>query len=200
MNRRLRFSAAEAEIGAALGQRDAADHDAVGRVDHDAVEFGIAHAPAAPQIAVDVAAHAVGRAGAGVDEHALVGNRVAAGRDVIGEDLAVRHAAGFHDIEDFFVRRKAQPVGPEHAFGDDGRLSGRAVDPVDIHVDLGLGLVALVIAEQAEDRIGEPDRAVGFDDHVVRRVQPLAVEGIDQHGDRAVIFGACRRGGRRARR
>ena len=70
---------AEAEIGAALGQRDTADHHAVGRVDHDAVEFGIAHAPAAPQIAVDIAAHAVGRAGAGVDEDALVGNRVAAG-------------------------------------------------------------------------------------------------------------------------
>ena len=74
------LQAAEAEVGAALGQRDAADHDAVGREDHDAVEFGIAHAPAAPQIAVDVAAHAVRRAGAGVDEHALVGNLVAAGR------------------------------------------------------------------------------------------------------------------------
>src|SRR4051794_41175599 len=62
------FHAAEAEVGAALGQRDPADHHAVGRIDHDAVELGIAHAPAAPQIAVDVAAHAVGRAGAGVDE------------------------------------------------------------------------------------------------------------------------------------
>ena len=69
-------------------------------------------------------------------------------------------------------------------------FAGRAVDPVDIGVDLGLGLVALVIAEQAEDRIGEPDRAVGFHHDVVRRVQPLAVEGIHQHRDRAVIFGA----------
>src|SRR5271154_3609662 len=53
------LQAAEAEIGAALGQCDAAYQLAVGRVDHDAVEFGIAHAPAAPQIAVDVASHAV---------------------------------------------------------------------------------------------------------------------------------------------
>src|SRR5256885_16378899 len=62
------------------------------------------------------------------------------------------------------IRRKGEPVGPENAFGDDGGLAGRAVDPVDVHVDLGLGLVALVIAEQAEDGIGEPDRAVGFHD------------------------------------
>ena len=55
-------------------------------------------------------------------------------------------------------------------------FAGRAVDPVDVHVDLGLGLVALVIAEQAERRIGEPDRAVRFHDDVVRRVEPLAVE------------------------
>ena len=115
---------------------------------------------------------------------------VAAGGDVVGEDLAVRHAAGFDDVEDLFVRREAQPVRPEHAFGDDAGLAGRAVDPVDVHVDLGLGLVAFVIAEQAEDRIGEPDRAVGFHHDVVRRVQPLAVEGVHQHRDRAVIFGA----------
>src|SRR6185295_1001042 len=38
------LQAAEAEVGAALGQGDAADHDAVGGEYHDAVEFGIAHA------------------------------------------------------------------------------------------------------------------------------------------------------------
>src|SRR5580692_9863144 len=68
------LQAAEADIGAALGQSDAADRLAIRRKDHDAVEFGIAHAPTAPQIAVDVAAHAVWRAGTGVDQHALVGD------------------------------------------------------------------------------------------------------------------------------
>ena len=36
--------------------------------------------------------------------------------------------------------------------------------------------MALVVAEDAERRIGEPDRAVGLDDDVVRRVEPLALE------------------------
>src|SRR3984893_6711147 len=66
---------AEAEIGAALGQRDEADGFA-GRVENlHPVQLRAAHAPAAPQIAVDVAAQAVGRAvrlggedGAGVGE------------------------------------------------------------------------------------------------------------------------------------
>src|ERR1700723_606633 len=62
----IALQAAEADIGAAFGQRDTADRFAVGREDHDAVEFGIAHAPAAPEITIDVATHAVGRAGAGV--------------------------------------------------------------------------------------------------------------------------------------
>src|SRR4029453_17653937 len=57
-------------------------------------------------------------------------------------------------------------------------------------VGRGLGLLALLIAEQAEYRIGEPDRAVGLHNDVVRRVQPLAVEGVHQHRDRSVIFGA----------
>src|SRR5262245_65617094 len=51
---------AEAEIGAALGQRDEAD-GFTGRVENlHSVQLRAAHAPAAPQIAVDVAAQAVG--------------------------------------------------------------------------------------------------------------------------------------------
>src|SRR6478752_3706766 len=66
------LEAAEADIGGALRQRDAADRLAVRVEHHDAVEFGRAHAPAAPQVAVDVAAHAIRcAAGAGIDKHAL---------------------------------------------------------------------------------------------------------------------------------
>ena len=54
---------AKAQIGAALGQSDAADHLAVGGENRDAVEF--ARAPAAPQITVDIAAEAVRGALAG---------------------------------------------------------------------------------------------------------------------------------------
>src|SRR5207249_9108421 len=63
---------AEAEVGAALGQVDAGDQLAVGIEDVDAVQPLLPHAPAAPEVAVDVAAEAVGRALTGVDELALV--------------------------------------------------------------------------------------------------------------------------------
>src|SRR5215213_5416579 len=52
-------TAAEAHVGAALRQLDAADEAPFAVVDHDAVELVGAHAPAAPQIAVDVDAEAV---------------------------------------------------------------------------------------------------------------------------------------------
>jgi len=38
--------------------------------------------------------------------------------------------------------------------------------------------------------IGEPDRVVGLDGHVVRRIEALALEAVHQHGDRPVVFGA----------
>jgi hypothetical protein len=52
-------AAAEADVGGALGQRYEADRLAGGIEHLDAVERG-AHAPAAPQIAVDVDPKAVG--------------------------------------------------------------------------------------------------------------------------------------------
>src|SRR5258706_15224754 len=48
--------AAETQIGAAFGQIDAADQLAVRIEDLNTVQFLAAHAPAAPEIAVDVAA------------------------------------------------------------------------------------------------------------------------------------------------
>src|SRR5262249_62031736 len=54
--------AAEAEVGAAFGQRDEGDRLAGGIENLDPVLLGVAHAPAAPEIAVDIAAEAVGRA------------------------------------------------------------------------------------------------------------------------------------------
>jgi len=86
-------------------------------------------------------------------------------------------------------RRKAKPVRSQHAFGDDTGFAGSAVDPVDVGVDLGFRDIAFVIAKQAEHRIGEPDRAVGFHDDVIRRIQLLAVKGVHQHRNRTVIFG-----------
>src|SRR5260370_13250256 len=54
---------------------------------------------------------------------------------------------------------------------------------------LGVGFDALIIAADAVDRIGEPDRTIGGDERVVRRVQLLAIVLVGDDGDRAVEFG-----------
>src|SRR5262245_21553663 len=98
MNRRLSLSPTKRTIaGGACRQCDAADGLAIGREYQDAVEFGRPHAPAAPQVAVDVTAHAVRRTWASVDMHALVGELASAVAHVIGQDLAVWHAAALDD-------------------------------------------------------------------------------------------------------
>src|SRR5258706_14668962 len=66
--------AAEADVGAALRQVDAADQLRLAVEDVDAVERVRAHAPAHPEVAVDVGAKAVGRpAGPGLQEDASLG-------------------------------------------------------------------------------------------------------------------------------
>src|SRR5436309_13399465 len=64
--------AAEADVGAALGQHDAADHRTVRIVDRDPV-LGLAAAPRAPDIAVDIDAQPVAAARLGAAELAPVG-------------------------------------------------------------------------------------------------------------------------------
>src|SRR5207244_12203760 len=64
-------ASAKAQIGAAFGQRDAADQLAVRGENGDAVE--LARAPAAPQIARDVAAEAVRGAFADIAKDPAVG-------------------------------------------------------------------------------------------------------------------------------
>src|SRR5580692_3210384 len=82
------LGAAEADIGADLGQTDAQDRLALRREHHDAVELLGPGAPAAPQIAGGVAAKAVGRATARVHEHPAVGELAAVVDHVIDLDQA----------------------------------------------------------------------------------------------------------------
>src|SRR6185312_7097226 len=183
------LDAAETQIGAALRQRNMADRLALRREHAHAVELG-GHAPAAPQIAVDIAAETVRRAArAGVDDDAAVGDLVAVADHVIGED-APRLAARLDDVEDRLVRRESEAVRRIDAVGGDRHRTGLAVDAVDVHRQFRLGHIAFVIAEDAELRIGEPDRTVRLDHDVVRRIQALALEAVADDGDRAVIFGA----------
>src|SRR5262249_35934660 len=158
---------ARADVGGAVGQRDAADWLAVGREYRDAVEFSRPHSPAAPQVAVDVTTHAVGRTRAGVDVHAFVGELAPAVDHIVGQDLAVGHAAALDEVEDFLVGREGEPLGPEHAFRENGSLQRVWLQPVDVGLDLRLRLIALVVTEDAERGIGEPDRAIRLHHHVV---------------------------------
>src|SRR5499427_8377292 len=103
---------AEADVGAAFRQIDVTDRLAGGIEYPHAVEFGRAHAPAAPQVAVDIDPEAVGRAArAGVDQHLAVADLGAVGRHVVGQDGAMRLGARGHDIELLLVGREREPVG-----------------------------------------------------------------------------------------
>ena len=180
---------AEADIGRPLGQRNEADRLAFRIEDPDPVLLVVAHPPAAPKIAVDVAAEAVRcPARLGGDEGAAVGELGAVVDHVVSADYA-RHHAGLDDVELGLVGRKGEPVRAVDVASDDGHPAS-FVEAVDVGRQLGGRDVTLVVAENAERRIGKPDRVVGLHHHVVRRVERLAVELVDQHGDGAVVFGA----------
>ena len=74
------------------------------------------------------------------------------------------------------------------AFGHNAQRP-RWVAAIDVGRQLGLRLAAFVEAEDAEGRIGEPDRAVGLADEVVGRVELLALECLRNGGDDAVALG-----------
>src|SRR3977135_1021756 len=91
------LDAAEAHVGATLGQCDEADRLAARIENLDAVLLRVAHAPGAPQIAVDIAAEAIGRAARlGGDEGATVGELVVV--DVVDADHP-RSQPRFDDVE-----------------------------------------------------------------------------------------------------
>ena len=98
--------------------------------------------------------------------------------------------SGVDDIEPLLIRRQRNAVGLHEVIDDHLDLAGFRIHPVDIVLFLfGIGLDALVIAADAVDGIGEPDRAIGSDNRVVRRVQLLAIVLVGDDSDRAVEFG-----------
>src|SRR5262249_34541992 len=122
--------------------------------------------------------------------------RQLAGREVYIEAADMRGVvrtvgeAGIADIELLLVGREAKPVGLHEVVDDDLDLAGLRIDPVDVLLLLlGRGLDALIKAADAVGRISEPDRTVGGDDRVVRRVQLLAIELVGDDRDRAVELG-----------
>ena len=123
-------AAAETQIGAALGQHDAADHFAVGRKHDDAI-FCLAAGPSAPQIAVHVDPDAVGAARLGGAELASVGGRSAVFDDVVDLHRALPGARRVDDVEQLLVGREGQPVGPLHVADRNRHLSRGRVEPID---------------------------------------------------------------------
>ena len=143
--------AAEAEVGAALRQPDAADQLALRREHDHAVEL-LAHAPSAPEIAVDVSSEAIGGAVAAVVENPVVGEFGPAIHDVVDADQAVRRRARFNDVELGFVRRKAEPVGALYITGDCGRQLGAGIDAVDVAGQFRLRHGLVGIGAETRDR------------------------------------------------
>src|SRR5262245_30055404 len=90
------LAAAETDVGAALRQGDEGYRLAGGVEDLDAVLLGVAHAPAAPEIAVDVTAKTVRRAaGLGSDE----GAGIVEPGPVIGHVVRAHHAWGHPGLD-----------------------------------------------------------------------------------------------------
>src|SRR6188472_2117455 len=119
---------AEAHVGATLGQCDEADRLTARIENLDAVLLCVAHAPAAPKIAVDIAAETVRHtARLGGDEGTAVGELVVV--DVVDADHP-RVQAGFDDVELLLVGREGQPVRTVDLAGHYRRPPGLRIEPV----------------------------------------------------------------------
>ena len=188
------MAAAEGDVGDRLGQADLAEQLALGA---DAVH---AVARTGPDVAVLVAAEPVRRSDRGGVERAGAAE-LRHGRvdHVEGQDLALGgvllEAAGLGDVEPALVGGEAQPVRALEGVADHAQLAGARIEPVDVAGQLLGGALALVVHHDAVVRIGEPDRAVRLHHHVVRRVQPLPLVALGEHGDAAVMLGAHHRAG-----
>src|ERR1700737_4332283 len=180
---------AETDVGAALGQEDTADQHAVGGEDSDPV-LTLAAGKPGPDIALCVAANAVGVARHRIEEHAPIGDPGAVIDDIIDMGRIRSPARGVDDIEPLLVGGKSKTVGPPHVTDRDRCLASGAVDPIDPVGQLRRRLVAEIIAANAGAVVAEPDRAVGLDDDIVWASQLLAVEAFGEHRDRAVVLGA----------
>jgi hypothetical protein len=181
--------AAETHIGAALGQQDAADHRAVGRVDGDPV-LGLAAGPGAPDVAVRVDTKAVAAARLGAAELAPVGRLGAMVDHIVDLHRPLPRARRVDDVEPGFVGREGEPVRPLHVVDCDCHRASTGVEPVDPERQFPRRLMPEVIAAGAGAVVAEPDRPIRFDDDVVGGGQALPLEAVGEHCDRAVVFGA----------
>src|SRR3954452_21986191 len=100
--------------------------------------------------------------------------------------------AGVADIKLLLVRGESKSVGLDEIIHYDLDVAGLRINPIDIMLFLlGVGFDAFIIAADAVDGIGEPDRTIGGDSGLIRRVQPLAVQIVGDASPRAAESGAA---------
>src|SRR5882757_6746984 len=186
---------AEAQVGDSFRYMDLAEQIAVSSVAAHAILVRIAPTHGAPNTPFGVTAHPVGNAGLGHFRKDF------AVRHLSAPHIQVEHAdmrrvvrpvgeAGVEDIELLLVRREGNAVGLHEVIDDNFDVTRFRIRPVDVMLFLlRLGFDALIIAADAVDGIGEPDRTIGSDNRVVRRVQLLAIVFVGDDSDRAVEFG-----------
>jgi hypothetical protein len=138
-----------------------------------------------PHPALDVDPQAVEAPARGLREHLT-----AAELPTVHVEAADVAAGRVGDVEHGLVGGEGEPVGPLEVVRDAlDRARGRVYAVHVAAVDLRLRAVALVVAGDPVRRVGEPDRAVARDDHVVGAVEPLALPAVGDHRDRTVQFG-----------
>src|SRR5229473_91831 len=186
---------AEAQIGDSFRYVDLAEQIAVRSIAAHAVFVRIAPTHGAPDTPIGVSAHPVGNAGLGHFRKDF------AVRHLSGRHIQVEHAdmrrvlrpvreAGVEDIEILLVRGEGKAVGLHEVIDDNLDVTRFRIHPVDVFLFLlRVGFDALIIAADAVGWIAEPDRIIGSDNQVVRRVQLLAIVLVGDDSDRTVEFG-----------
>src|ERR1700722_555784 len=147
------MQAAEGNVRAPFGQSNASDLLARRVEDVDAVKVWVTHAPAAPEIAIHINAHAVRRAVVVCrDQGAAIGNAGAIINQVVRENGAWRRA-GVNDVKFRFVRRKSEAIGAVDVAGNDGYFAGLRVPAINVGGQFRRGGFTFVITENAVGRI-----------------------------------------------
>src|SRR5208337_1885348 len=94
------------------------------------------------------------------------------------------------DIKEAFIGGECQAIRPIEVPRHDPDRAALRIEAINCRRLLRLLPSALVIVHDSINRVGEPDRAIGFHDDIVRRVQALTAVPLHQDRDPAVIFGA----------
>ncbi len=124
-------------------------------------------------------------------EIAAVGQRAAI-HHIINADhprrVRVVRGGSIRHIQALFIRRECQPVGFDHVIDHQRGFAGCRIMAKNVAaVQVRVAFVPLFRARQnAIRRVCKPDRPIRFDDHIVRRIELLALVIVHHRHDAAV--------------